>query len=375
MGTKRFRHPSQMQCLDRRAFNAKLATLGLAMVTLPVVSTPARSAGEVTYFTWAGYEIPELHPSYIEKYGGSPETTFFADEEEAFIKLRSGFSADVAHPCSTNVKRWFDGGVIRPIDPSRLTYWDDLIPALRDLPGTSVDGQPLFVPNDWGSHSVAYRTDLVDPEHANKVGWQLLKDKSLAGQIGMWDSVEAAVAFAAVILGIKDTTNVNDRQIEEMKAVLLEQKELLRTYWVSETDAEAMLASGEVAASYLWSGPIFRLQEQGIPVEYMTNPAGGIISWVCGLVLTTTGDGDERAAYDFIDAWNSPAAGKFLVEVYGYGHANRLTYDTVDPAILASMGLSGDIDEYLANSTPYRSWDPDLLKRYVEMFEAVKVGA
>ncbi len=99
------------------------------------------------------------------------------------------------------------------------------------------------------------------------------------------------------------------------------------------------------------------------------------ITRFCGLVLTTTGDGDERAAYDFIDAWNSPAAGKFLVEVYGYGHANRLTYDTVDPAILASMGLSGDIDEYLANSTPYRSWDPDLLKRYVEMFEAVKVGA
>ncbi len=126
--------------------------------------------------------------SYIEKYGGSPQTTFFADEEEAFIKLRSGFSADVAHPCSTNVRRWFDGGVIRPIDPSRLTYWDDLIPALRDLPGTSVGGQPLFVPNDWGSHSVAYRTDLVDPEHANKVGWQLLKDKSLAGQIGMWDT-------------------------------------------------------------------------------------------------------------------------------------------------------------------------------------------
>ena len=374
MGTQDLHDPLNLRGLDRRTFNAKLASLGLAMVAFPVASSTARAAGEVTYFTWAGYEIPELHPAYIEKYGGSPETAFFADEEEAFTKLRSGFKADIAHPCSTNIGRWYDADVIKPMDPSRLTYWNELILALRDLPGTSVDGQPIFVPNDWGSHSVAYRTDLVDPGYADEMGWRLLNDESLAGRIGMWDSVEAAIAYAAVILDIKDTTNVTDQQMEEMKGVLLEQKELLRTYWVSETDAEAMLASGELNASYLWSGPVFRLQEQGIPVEYMNNPAGGIISWVCGLVMTSTGEGDEQAAYDFINAWNSPEAGKFLVEVYGYGHANRLTYDIVDPAILESMGLAGNIDEYLANSTPYRSWDPDLQVKYVSMFEEVKTG-
>jgi len=119
---------------------------------------------------------------------------------------------------------------------------------------------------------------------------------------------------------------------------------------------------------------VFRLQEQGLPVAYMNNPPGGIVSWVCGLVMTTTGEGDEQAAYDFINAWNSPEAGKYLVEVYGYGHSNRLTYDIVDPAILEAMGLSGDISAYLANSTSYRSWDPDLLERYSAMFEDVKAG-
>ncbi len=363
-----------MRRMDRRTFNTGLASLGLAMVTLPVVSTAARAAGNMTYFTWAGYEIPELHPSYVEKYGGSPDVAFFADEEEAFLKLRAGFAVDVAHPCSTSIKRWYDGGVIKPLDASRLTYWDDLIPALRDIPGTSVDGQPLFVPNDWGSHSIAYRTDLVEPEYAEEKSWWLLLDDKFAGRIGMWDSVEAAVAFAAVILGIKDTTDVTDEQLQEMKKVLVQQKKLLRTYWVSETEAEGMLASGELAVCYLWSGPIYRLQEQGVPVAYMLNPKGGIISWVCGLVLTTTGQGDDQAVYDFINAWNSPDAGKFLVEAYGYGHANRLTYDIADPAVLESMGLAGDVSEYLANSTPYRSWDPATVERYVTMFEDVKAG-
>ena len=190
----------------------------------------------------------------------------------------------------------------------------------------------------------------------------------------MWDSLEAAVAYAAIILGIKDTTAVTDTQIAAMKEVLSEQKELLRTYWTSETDAESMLASGELEACYLWSAPVYRLQEQGLPVAYMNDPAGGIISWVCGLVMSSRGGGDEQAAYDFINAWNSPEAGKYLVEVYGYGHANRLTYEIVDPAILEAMGLAGDIESYLANSTPYRSWEPSLLVKYVEMFDEVKTG-
>ena len=162
----------------------------------------------------------------------------------------------------------------------------------------------------------------------------------------MWDSVDAAVAFAAMILGIRDTTNVTDEQVAQMKEVLIRQKALLRSYWAVETDGEAMMSSGEVVASYFWSGPVYRLQEAGIPVEYIMDPKGGIISWACGLVMTNNGEGDEQAAYDFINAWNSPEAGKFLIEVYGYGHSNLLTYDIVDPEILKTMGLDGDIAEF-----------------------------
>ncbi len=215
---------------------------------------------------------------------------------------------------------------------------------------------------------------MIDHGYAEENGWRLLADERFAGRLGMWDSVEAAIAFAAVVFGIKDTTSVTDAQMGEIKALLARQKNLLRTYWGFETEAEGMLASGELAACYLWSGPIYRLQEQGIPVEYMMNPKGGTISWVCGLVRTSTGEGDEQAVYDFLNAWTSPEAGKFLVEVYGYGHANSLTYDVVDPAVLEAMGLSGNITEYLANSSPFRSWEPALLEHYMAMFEDVKLG-
>lgn len=366
------------RALSRRAFSKGLASMGLAAVTLGGMTRQASARERIKYFTWAGYEVPQLHPDYVKKYGTSPDTSFFADEEEAFLKIRAGFPADVAHPCSTSILRWYEAGIIKPFDTSKLRSWNDLIPSLKNLPGMSVDGMPLFIPNDWGSHSVAYRTDAVNPADAESKGWELLLDPSLAGRIGMWDSVEAAVAFAAAVRGIKDTTKVTDIEFQQIKDVLGEQKQLLRTYWKSETEAEGMFASGELAASYFWSGPVLRLQKAKVPVNYMLNPKGGIISWVCGLVMPTTGHGDEQEIYDFVNAWTAPDAGKYLMEAYGYAHANVHTYDIVSPSALKAMGLMDsagqNVQDYIANATPYRSWEPELLKRYVAMFEDVKLG-
>jgi putative spermidine/putrescine transport system substrate-binding protein/spermidine/putrescine transport system substrate-binding protein len=65
---------------------------------------------ELTIFEWSGYEAPEFHPRYVEKYGTSPTFTFFGDEDEAFEKLRSGFKADLAHPCSQGMVKWREAG-------------------------------------------------------------------------------------------------------------------------------------------------------------------------------------------------------------------------------------------------------------------------
>ena len=46
--------------LTRRQMHRALAGVGLAAVATPVVRRPARAAGEVSYFTWAGYDVPEV---------------------------------------------------------------------------------------------------------------------------------------------------------------------------------------------------------------------------------------------------------------------------------------------------------------------------
>ena len=90
--------------LTRRNFNKILAAAGVGVASLPLMPGRASAADEALYFTWSGYEIPELQPSYVEKHGTISDSSLFADENEAFQKIRAGFIADVMHPCSPMVR-------------------------------------------------------------------------------------------------------------------------------------------------------------------------------------------------------------------------------------------------------------------------------
>ena len=58
---------------------------------------------------------------------------FFADDDEAFQKMSSGFKADVVHPCAAAVPRYIDAGLIEPWDTSK-------IPEFANVPARMVEG-------------------------------------------------------------------------------------------------------------------------------------------------------------------------------------------------------------------------------------------
>ena len=77
--------------MSRRQFNRNLMALGATILMMPLGSqfTQAASSDHPTVFTWEGWEVPELHKAYLDKHGSSPNIAIFADEEEAFAKMRA----------------------------------------------------------------------------------------------------------------------------------------------------------------------------------------------------------------------------------------------------------------------------------------------
>ena len=99
--------------------NSMLRRLALAAaltVGAGAVLAYAEGGGDLVVFDWSGYEDPLLHPDYTAKYGAEPTFAFFGDEEEAFQKMRAGFKADIAHPCSQSVVKWREAGMLQPLD-------------------------------------------------------------------------------------------------------------------------------------------------------------------------------------------------------------------------------------------------------------------
>lgn len=358
---------------SRRDFAKALGAAGLGLVTLPLAAKRAKAAADDLHiFEWAGYEIPELHPSYIEKHGGSPRVSLFGEEEEAFAKLMTGYAVDTCHPCTASVRKWYDAGLIDPIDTSRLDHWVDIFPSLKTLEGTTANGQNLLVPFDWGNSSVLYRTDLVEPGFLDNESWEILFDERYAGRLAMYDSVDAAMGVAGLVIGADNPFDMAAEELDRACTLLRKQRDLLRFYWTDRTQVQQALASGELVAAYAWNSEYWALKAGGQPVAYAT-PKEGIYTWVCGLVRVKAGVADEELVYDFLNAVTSPEAGEFLLNEYGIGHANMETMRRAPREQLDRLGIRDPVS-HLANGVFFAEIAPEVRQKYIQAFEEIKAG-
>ncbi|GAB5468762.1 MAG: ABC transporter substrate-binding protein [Rhodospirillales bacterium] len=353
--------------LSRRQLGKMMAAVGISAAMVPVMGKRVLAAEDTVYFTWAGYDIPEMYQSFITKTGEPPKTPVFADEEEALQKLRAGFKADVVHPCSGRIGRWREADVIQPIDTSRLSNWEGVFPDLRDVNGAHADGKQWFIPIDWGNTSVLYRTDMVEnPEQS----WGLLFDETYKGRLSVGNDVTDTGVIAALMVGAANPYEASDEDLKKIRALWQKQKPLIRLYWSDTTELEQAMVSGEVVAGSAWNSSVLALRNAGIPVEYM-NPKEGILCWCCGLVL------DKRAenvdgAHELMDAILSPETGTFLLTEYGYGHANAKAFEAVSDEELAAIGIPRDPKDLFARGI--FSKPNTRLPELQQIFEEVKAG-
>ena len=254
--------------MGRRAFGQTVVSLGLGLATVPLAARGVLADEEARYFTWAGYELPEFHQSYIDKHGVSPNFGYFASVNEAMQRIRAGYHTDVSHPCSDNVTPWYEAGIFAPIDTSRLEHWEDYFSAFTTIDETlTPEGENLFIPFEWGNSSILYRTDLVDIEEES---WSLLFDERYEGKLVTYNAPYPGVQVLAMILGYENLETLTDAQLEEIRKLLVKQRKLLRFYWDSQSGAGQAMAAGEIVATYAWNSLVKPVRDEGLAVKFMT---------------------------------------------------------------------------------------------------------
>ena len=189
---------------------------GITWVLFGLIATGgmAQAASDnLVIFDWAGYEDPGFFGEYMEKHGKAPDYSFFADEEEAFQKIRTGFRADLAHPCSQSAVKWRKAGIIEPIDTSRLKNWSKVMSQFRNIEGFHHGGKQWIIPIDWGATAITYRTDKVSEAEASTL-LSFINPK-FKDRISMPDNLDDAYALAFLANGIKDWNTASMKDLED----------------------------------------------------------------------------------------------------------------------------------------------------------------
>ena len=292
-------------------------------------SAAAEEPNELLVLEWAGYDEPDF---WIDFQEASPDTdvTFEFGDTDANIlsQMESGSEADVFHFYTGWQNFYVDQGLVQEIDTSKLTNWDKVPDAYKEL--GQIDGKQYFIPWDWGFTSILYNTDEV-PEVTS---WDVLLDPQYADHISMWNDGPGAVTVSSYIHGY-DETAITDEQLADIEAEWIAQKPLNAFYWSSETELCPAVSDGTVWIAYVWQGCYALALTDGAPVAY-ANPEEGRNSWV-GLYGINANTESPELAHEFLDLKLAEASCRAAVELFYYGCANADVMAAVDDPFLIEV--------------------------------------
>src|SRR3954447_26624883 len=145
---------------------------------------PASITGTIRLLSYSDGFDPGYLAAFQQEYPNIKlETSSMGSNEEAIAKIQAGFDADVVNSCVDEATlEMGQKGIYAPLDQSRLTHWDELLPAMQQLPGVQVDGQIYMLPVDAGTSGIVYSADAVTTPPDS---WTDLFDPQWQGRAGM----------------------------------------------------------------------------------------------------------------------------------------------------------------------------------------------
>ncbi|MDU8929952.1 extracellular solute-binding protein [Alisedimentitalea sp. MJ-SS2] len=350
----------------------KHTSIGAVALLATFAGSAAWAGGaDLTVFDWSGYEDQGFFGDYMAKYNEAPSYTFFGSQEEAFTKLQSGFTADLAHPCTDAVRKWVAADLLVPLDTSKLKNWDAMLPEIKEVDGVMIDGTAWMMPFEWGNTGLIYRTDKVSDD---KISLQLMADPAYQGKVSLPDAASSAYAMASLATGNgADYTKLSDEQFKAASDFLRAVHPNVRFYWADAGQMDQAMASGELELGWAWNQSELNLIWNETPAKMMRDVDKGIATWACGYVHLKSSTTPVEQIYDHLNALSEAASGKYIIDSWGYPHANAEAFKIADQALIKQYGFD-DPKSFFEGSLFFDAVEPALEAKMLKEFERIKAG-
>ena len=290
---------------------------------------------------------------------------YMSSEEELLTKLRTAKEGeiDVCLPNCTILPSAINDGLLLELDTSKLTSFDSLFDRFKSQEECFRDGRMYSVPWVWGSTAIAYNTDEFSEPPASV---SILFDPRYEGKITIRDDYNDAVMLAAIVLG-QDPNDPSD--LDAIKAKLIEQKSLNKTYWKTGDEFSKLFAGKQISVGLMWSGQAAFMKQEGEPIGFVV-PEDGAIGWVDTWGIAK-GSQNQDLAYKFIDALISEDFQYNWASTGGPAPVNKDAASQIDPEYAASCGM----DEESLNRLYFMQYRTDEVKKaWNELWTEVKAN-
>lgn len=369
------------------ACGKKEEPVAAAPASTPVAAAPAAPANTeekvLNIYNWPDY-IPEGMVAAFEKESGiKVNYDTFETNEALQAKLVAGNTGyDIVVPGTVFAKSQIEGGLLQPLDKSKLKNLSNLDPALLATMTKADPDNKHLVPWAWSFTTVGINKTKVEkalagmpmPENA----WDLVFNPKYTAKlkscgIAYLDSPTEILPAALHYIG-KDAYSNNADDYKAAAAMLAKVRKDVRMFSATMIDD---IAGGKACAAIGWAGDINiaagRAKENGSKevIEALL-PSTGALIFIDSIALTKDAKHPNNA-YAFIDFYLRAENAARMANEMSYNTGNKGAMDKVKPEIASNKTIFVDAD-YMAKMVPPSSFSNEAREALANAYNAFKKG-
>jgi len=263
----------------------------------------------------------------------------YSTPEEMYIKVKSGASKyDLIISSEYMIERMINENLVNKLNFDNIPNYKYIG---EDFKNHVYDPTNEYsVPYFWGTLGILYNKTTVD---ASSVSWAMLWDETHAQRIIMMDSQRDSFAAALKLLGYSLNT-VDENELDEAKALLIEQRPLVMAY-ITDGSPDIMI-NEEADMALVWSGEAVSAMTENENLDFVIPKEGSNI-WIDAMIIPSTTEKQELAE-KLIDFLCSTDATLRNIDEVWYSTVHTEAIKQVDEELLENPAFNipqDDIDK------------------------------
>ena len=241
----------------------------------------------------------------------------YATNEDMYAKItNSAVAYDIVIPSDYMIQKMIKGGLLIPIDYTKLTNYGNIS---DDFKGLYYDPEDTYsVPYTFGMLGIIYNSEFVSEDDIAKESWGLLWDESYKGKILQFNNPRDAFGTAMYWKNL-DINSTDPAVWNQALELLKEQKPMLQGYVNDEIFNKMKGASAYIAPYFAGDFLTMAAENEDLNFYY---PKEGTNYFVDAMCIPTTSKNPD-IAHEYINYMISIEAATANALYIGYASPNR----------------------------------------------------